>query len=187
VANYWGIFTRRCFTLVEIVLAVPEKISATLEGSVLKVEGPLGILKKDFSKVRAYIESSNNSIKLKSYGDRRKDRAVFGTASSLVENMFIGVTKGFTYKLKVVSAHFPISVRVKEGLIFIENFYGEKAPRIAKIVGSCKISIEGDDVIVQGISKEDAGQTAANMESATRVRKKDQRVFLDGVYVYEQS
>ena len=152
--------------MVEITLTVPEKISATLEGNVLKVKGPLGVVQKDFSKVRAYIESSDNLIKLKSYGDRRRDRAVFGTASSLIENMFIGVTKGFTYKLKVVSAHFPISVKVKEGLIYIENFYGEKSPRIAKIVGSCKVSVESDDVIVQGISKEDAGQTAANIESA---------------------
>jgi large subunit ribosomal protein L6 len=101
--------------------------------------------------------------------------------------MFTGVTKGYTYKLKVVSAHFPISIKVKGNEVFIENFYGEKSPRVAKIVGSCKVSVVGDDVIVQGVSKEDVGQTAANIESATTVRRKDQRVFLDGVYVYERS
>ncbi|MEM2506564.1 MAG: 50S ribosomal protein L6, partial [Nitrososphaeria archaeon] len=116
-----------------------------------------------------------------------KDIAVLGTAVSLIKNMFHGVTKGYTYKLKVVSAHFPVSIKVKGNEVHIENFYGEKHPRIAKIVGSCQVSVEGDDVIVKGISKEDVGQTAANIERATVVKRKDQRVFLDGVYLYERS
>ncbi|RJS73981.1 50S ribosomal protein L6, partial [Candidatus Bathyarchaeota archaeon] len=83
-------------------------------------------------------------------------------------------------------AHFPISVRVKDGYVVIENFLGERSPRYAKIVGDVKISVEQDDVVVKGIDIEKVGQTAANIENATRIKGKDPRVFLDGIYVYQK-
>ena len=86
----------------------------------------------------------------------------------------------------MVYAHFPISVKTKGDEIQVENFVGERSPRIAKIIGSCKVTIEGDDVIVKGVSVEDVGQTAANLELATKIKRKDQRVFLDGLYIYEK-
>ncbi len=90
------------------------------------------------------------------------------------------MTKGYTYRVKVVYAHFPISVKTKGDEILVENFVGERSPRVAKIVGACKVTVEGDDVIVKGVSLEDVGQTAANVELATKIKRKDQRVFLDG-------
>lgn len=173
--------------MAEQIIEVPENLSVKFENNIFYVKGPLGQLSKDFSKIKVNISVNSNKIKLSSYSDKRKDIAVLGTATSIIKNMFHGVTKGYTYKLKVVSAHFPISIKVKGNEVHIENFYGEKRPRIAKIVGSCQVSVEGDDVIVKGISKEDVGQTAANIERATVVKRKDQRVFLDGVYLYERS
>ena len=70
--------------------------------------------------------------------------------------------------------------------MLIKNFTGERGVRVAKIVGDTKVRVEGDDVIVQGINIEDVGQTAANIEQATRVKEKDPRVFLDGIYIYER-
>ncbi|MEM0384950.1 MAG: 50S ribosomal protein L6 [Nitrososphaeria archaeon] len=173
--------------MAEQIIEVPENLSVKFENNLLYVKGPLGQLSKDFSKIKVNISVNSNKIKLSSYSDKRKDIAVLGTAVSIIKNMFHGVTKGYTYKLKVVSAHFPVSIKVKGNEVHIENFYGEKHPRIAKIVGSCQVSVEGDDVIVKGISKEDVGQAAANIERATVVKRKDQGVFLDGVYLYERS
>jgi large subunit ribosomal protein L6 len=48
------------------------------------------------------------------------------------------------------------------------------------------VAVKGDDVIVQGLSIEDVSQTAANVEQTTKIKVKDPRVFLDGIYVYEQ-
>jgi large subunit ribosomal protein L6 len=39
---------------------------------------------------------------------------------------------------------------------------------------------------VKGVDKEAVGQTAANIEQATKVRRKDPRKFLDGIYIYEK-
>jgi large subunit ribosomal protein L6 len=101
--------------------------------------------------------------------------------------MITGVTKGYTYKLKIVFSHFPISVKLEEKNIVIENFTGERKARYTKILGDVKVKIETDDIILSGINLEEVSQTAANIEQATRVKGKDVRVFLDGLYVYERN
>jgi large subunit ribosomal protein L6 len=100
-----------------------------------------------------------------------------------------GVTKGFTYKLKTVYAHFPVTVKVneKEKKVVIENFTGEKTPRVTKIIGDTKVKVSGEDILVQGTKLEDVSQTASNIETGTRIKDKDQRVFLDGIYIYEKT
>ena len=86
----------------------------------------------------------------------------------------------------MVFAHFPITVKTMGKQILVENFVGERSPRVADIVGDTKVTVEGDDVIVKGVSLEDVGQTAANVELATKIRRKDQRIFLDGLYIYHK-
>ncbi|HXG07830.1 MAG TPA: 50S ribosomal protein L6 [Nitrososphaera sp.] len=165
----------------------PASVKISKEGNVLSVKGKLGIVKKDFTKLPATITVQGNKITIKPYGKRRRDLAVTNTARSIIESMIKGVEKGYTYKLKIVFAHFPISVKVKGKEVSVENFFGERAPRIAKIVGDAtKVSVVGEDVIVQGPSLEDVSQTAANIELSTKIKDKDQRVFLDGIYVYSR-
>ncbi|MBI2184811.1 MAG: 50S ribosomal protein L6 [Thaumarchaeota archaeon] len=171
----------------EVVMTMPEGVKQSLQGRVLTIQGPLGKISKDFSKVYVSLESRDGSVVIKSYGARRRDAAALNTVRSHLRNMIDGVTKGYVYRLKVVYAHFPSSVKTKGNTVLVENFYGERSPRVAEIIGTCKVSVEGDDVIIKGVSKEDVGQTAANIEQATRVKRKDQRVFLDGVYVYERT
>ena len=165
---------------------LPESVTARLDADLLIIKGPLGECKKDFSKIKTQVLHNGNKIIIQSLGKKKFDISVANTVRSIIRNMIKGVTEGFTYKLKIVFAHFPISVKAKDNNVIIENFYGERSPRIAKIVGDCKVMFEGDDVIVKGVSLEDVGQTAANIEQATKVKKKDQRVFLDGIYVYEK-
>jgi large subunit ribosomal protein L6 len=101
--------------------------------------------------------------------------------------MIKGVDNGYTYKVKIIYAHFPISVKVKGKEVHIENFFGERSPRVATIVGEAtKVSVVGEDIVIQGPSLEDVSQTAANIELSTKIKDKDQRVFLDGLYVYSR-
>ncbi|MDG6910857.1 MAG: 50S ribosomal protein L6 [Nitrososphaerota archaeon] len=157
-----------------------------LDGRTLSVKGKLGEAKKHFDKVNINLAVQGNRVLLSPFSTKKKDSVIVNTVVSIVNNMVAGVTKGFTYRLKVVYAHFPISVKVKGDQVLVENFMGERSPRVSQIVGSSKVSVEGDDVIVKGVSLEDVGQTAANIELATKVRRKDQRVFLDGVYIYHK-
>lgn len=170
----------------QILFEVPEGIVVRFNENILYVKGPLGEITRDFSKIRSYISLDDNTITITPFSSRKRHRSITNTSRSLIRNMITGVTKGFTYKLKVAYAHFPITIKIKGNEVHVENFYGERAPRISKIVGECKLEVQEDDVIVRGISLDDVGQTAANIEQATTVKKKDQRVFLDGVYIYEK-
>src|SRR5207245_9646931 len=101
-----------------------------------------------------------------------------------VRNRLKGVTQGYRYELRTVYAHFPVTVKVDEKakVLKIENFTGEKTPRYAKIVEGVKVDVKGEDISVEGIDLKSVSQTAANLEDTTRMKKKDLRVFLDGIY-----
>jgi large subunit ribosomal protein L6 len=168
------------------VVELPPGVTATLAGRTLSVKGKLGEAKKHFDKVNVNLSVEGNRISISPFSLKKKDNVIVNTVLSLLNNMVTGVSKGYTYRLKVVYAHFPISVKTKGDEVHVENFVGERSPRVAKIVGACKVTIEGDDIIVKGVSVEDVGQTAANVELATKIKRKDQRIFLDGVYIFQK-
>ncbi|HXV45631.1 MAG TPA: 50S ribosomal protein L6 [Nitrososphaera sp.] len=165
----------------------PASVKVAKEGNTLSFKGKLGTVKKDFTKLPATITVDGNKITIKPYGKRKQDLAVTNTARSIIQSMIKGVEKGYTYKVKIIFAHFPISVKIKGKEVQVENFFGERSPRVSKIVGDAtKVTVAGEDVVVQGPSLEDVSQTAANVELSTRIKDKDQRVFLDGLYVYSR-
>lgn len=169
-------------------IEVPEGVEVRIEGSSrISVKGRLGQVTKDLSHANVRLEVASNKILVKLVGRGRKADALLGTIKSIIKNMIIGVTQGFTYKMKIIASHFPITVRVQGDTVYIENFIGERSPRIAKIVGEgTRVEVRGEDVIIKGVDKEAVGQTAANIEQATKVKRKDPRKFLDGIYVYEK-
>jgi len=165
---------------------VPENVRVKVEGRVLIVEGEKGVLTRDLSHAPVSIQVEGRKVKVQANWPRKREEALVGTVCSHIQNMIVGVTKGFTYKLKVVFSHFPISVKVKGKEVLIENFMGERSPRIAKIAGDVKVAMKDEDVIVQGVNIEDVSQTAANIQQATKIMRRDPRKFLDGIYVYER-
>jgi large subunit ribosomal protein L6 len=167
-------------------IKVPQEVEVSVDRRVVTVKGSKGTLTRNFSDAPVSIQLKDDEISIETTWPRKKEASLVGTIHSHVNNMITGVTKGFTYKLKVVFAHFPVTVKVKGDTIIIENFTGERSPRIAKIQGDSKVTVKGEDVIVQGLNLEDVSQTAANMERATRVTRKDPRIFLDGIYIYER-
>lgn len=170
-------------------LPIPEGVQLSIDGRTIKAVGPKGTLEEDFSHLPVSFALEGKSIRIYSQWARKREVALVGTALAHVRNMVRGVNSGFTYKLKLVYAHFPITVKVneKDKKLTIDNFTGEKTPRSAKIVGAAKVKVAGDEVHVQGNSLADVSQTAANIQAATRIPDKDQRVFLDGIYIFEKS
>lgn len=165
---------------------IPEGVQASLDGRTLTMSGKVGKVTKDFTRINVEMKIESRKIIVIPFSNKKRDAVVANSALSIVKNMIKGVTHSYAYKLKIVYAHFPISVKVKGNTVSVENFVGERAPRFAKIVGDTKVSVEGDDIIVKGASLEDVGQTAANLEQATKIKRKDQRIFLDGVYIYDK-
>jgi large subunit ribosomal protein L6 len=168
-------------------IQVPDNVDFSMDGKKVSFKGAKGSLTRDFSFAPVTIEGEGKNIRVCAKWPRKKEAALVGTVYSHIQNMITGVTKGYSYKLKIVFSHFPISVKVQDNTVLIENFTGERRARRVKTLGDVKIKVEAEDVIVEGVNLEDVSQTAANIEQATRVRRKDPRVFLDGIYVYERN
>lgn len=167
-------------------IQIPDEVEVSLDGKKVTVKGPKGTLTRNFSIAPVSIELHDKNIRVWAEWPRKKEASLVGTIHSHIRNMIQGVRKGYTYKLKIVFSHFPITVKTKEKTVSIENFTGERSPRKARIVGDTQVKIQSEDIIVQGVDLESVSQTAANIEQATKVKKKDPRVFLDGIFVYEK-
>ena len=168
-------------------IQIPKDVKVNLKGSMLHVQGPLGKAYKNFKKIPVLIQINDNKILLRKTGERKKHQAILNTAKSLIQTLCIGVVDGFTIKMKIVYSHFPITVKAEDKRVLIENFQGERAPRICVIRGSTKVTVNGDDVILTGPVLTDISQTAANIQLKSKVKNKDHRVFLDGIYRYSKT
>ncbi|MDO8554205.1 MAG: 50S ribosomal protein L6 [Candidatus Micrarchaeota archaeon] len=158
------------------MVKIPEKVNVSVEGLKLKVSGPKGNLERTLSRlVNVTVASGNVDVT----GD---SKALVNTTFAHLGNMFKGVTLGFEKKLKIIYAHFPITIEVKGHDITIKNFLGEKQARKAILVGSTKLVIKGQEVMLSCIDIEELGGTYSNLKRATKIRFKDGRVFQDGLY-----
>jgi len=177
---------------------IPENISVKIEDGKVTMRGPKGTLSRDFSKIKGILISfDNGKIIVKSFRARKKEYATVKTIAAILKNMINGVLYGYRYKMKIVYAHFPMSIEVKDGYVYIKNFMGKRDTRIAKIVGDTKVFVKGDDIIIEGIDLYAVGQTAGNIYLATRLRGNDRLCphgregrgpgILDGIYLYEKS
>lgn len=185
---------------------VPDNVEIRVEGLKVTVKGPKGTLSKDFSYAPVTIKLIEENVKgktvrrviVETYLPRKKEYATTRSIASHIKNMILGVTHGFRYYMKIIYAHFPVSVKVdeKRRVVIIENFLGRKAPIEAKIVGKdTKVYVKGDDVIVEGVDIEAVGQTVANIRQATILRGDERPCphgrgggpgVLDGIYPYKK-
>ncbi|MEM0374431.1 MAG: 50S ribosomal protein L6 [Sulfolobaceae archaeon] len=170
-------------------IEIPKNVNVSIEGNIIRVKGPKGELKRDLSipiSKGILVTLQDQKIILEAtFADRRK-KALFYTTLAHLNNMIVGVTKGFRYYLKIIYTHFPISVKVVGNEVQISNLIGEKNIRRAKIEEGVKVSVKGDEVIVEGIDLEKVALTAARIEQATKISGFDRRVFSDGIYIYKK-
>lgn len=167
-------------------LEIEQGVSIEIMDGEISVTGPRGGLTMEYnSRILEVFVNSQNKVVLSVYRPRRFEKSYMNTIKSHIKNMMEGVKKGFTKTLITAFAHFPMRVEVdqRRKLVLVHNFLGEKRPRVAKIAGDTDVRVEGDKVIVEGTSKVDVGQTAANLRLTTKIKRRDPRVFMDGIYV----
>ena len=173
---------------IEEILDIPKEVKVSLDSS-LVIKGPKGELKRKFVTPNVKLRIEDNKIKISSLNNKRTEKKLLYTVKSHIKNMIEGVVEGYVYKLQICSLHFPMTVTVDKanGFIVIKNFIGESKERKSKILPGVDVSIKGDIITVEGYDKESTGQTAANIETATKIRGKDRRIFQDGIYLTEKA
>lgn len=172
--------------LMKTEIAIPKDITVKYEGETLVVKGKSGEISRKLRLGRIQL-SIDGKVQLQLELPKKRELAEFNAVASEVRSAIEGAEKGVEYRLKIVYAHFPIKVQVKGSEVLIENFLGERFPRRARVMGKAKVSVSGDQITVTSANIEEAGQTAANIERATRIKNYDRRVFQDGIYIVQKA
>lgn len=169
----------------------------------VKVTGPLGTLERDFKHIAMDCmivsgaemgkedeeDLEKKYVKVDLWFATRKQLACVRTVCSHIENLFVGVQRGFLYKMRFVYSHFPINVTLNGETVEIRNFLGERRVRkveLPKGVEYVRSATVKDQIELSGIDIASVSLTAAKIQQATNIRKKDLRKFLDGIYVSEK-
>lgn len=170
-------------------IEIPQDVSIELQDGVLVLKGAKGTLERKFQQPKVLLEKKDNKIVLSSKKATKRERKIIGTFAAHIRNMIHGVVEGFEYKLQICSVHFPVNVQVDagHGLVLIKNFLGETHDRKAEILPGVDVKIEGDTITVTSADKEATGQTALNIENATKVKRRDVRIFQDGIWIIEKA
>lgn len=161
-------------------------VEAKLKGKTLFVKGVKGEDSRTFHYPGVEIKIEDNKVVLYCKRATKKEKSMMGVFLAHVNNMIKGVKESFVYKLKVCSGHFPMNIEIKNENVIIHNFLGEKKQRLARLRKGVSASINGDIITVEGYNKEATGQSGANIENATRISKRDRRIFQDGIFLIDK-
>ncbi len=143
-------------------IAVPAGVDVKLDGRNISVKGPKGTLERELPGTIT-ISQEGDTLLCERPNDENKTKAMHGLTRSLVNNMVIGVTDGFTKNLEIVGvgyraeAQSPSLLRLNLGF---SHSVDVKAPE--GITFEVPVQTQ---VIVSGIDKEVVGQVAANIRS----------------------
>ncbi|KAF9055452.1 ribosomal protein L6 [Hymenopellis radicata] len=175
-------------------LDIPEGIEVSIKSRLIKVIGPRGTLTKNVRHVDMdirLVKGKTTKVSLAVWQGGRKHVACLRTIKSLINNMITGVTYGFQYKMRAVYAHFPINCIIQDDgrAMEIRNFLGEKTVRHVNMLDGVVVAeskAQKDELILVGNDIDNVSQSAASIHGVCRVRNKDIRKFLDGIYVSEK-
>lgn len=179
---------------------IPDDVTCTVNARKVAVKGKRGEVKKDFSHVSCELKKMKQDTKKRNgtfiririwFGGYKQSCAV-NTLKSLIQNMITGTTEGFRYKMRLVHAHFPINVVVpKDGSsVTVKNFLGGKQDKIITCLADTKVTLSADvkgELIFDGTDNAALSQTCSQVKQVCRVGRKDERKFLDGIFVSQKT
>ena len=143
-------------------IAVPAGVTVTiLEGNVVTVKGPLGELTESFSTALTIAQDGAN-ITVTRPNDQKENRALHGLTRTLINNMVVGVTKGYEKKLEIVGVGY--RVEKQNGKIVLGLGYSH--PVVFEEKDGIKFECpDNTTILVKGINKQAVGQVAAVIRS----------------------
>jgi len=168
-------------------IEIPNGVEAEIEGARVKIRGSEGENTRKFSLGSLELVKEGNKISVGSKKSTKKEKKMMNTLAAHIENMILGVQKKFEYELKAVFSHFPMTIEIKGHEIIIKNFLGEKIPRKVSVSKNVEIELNGNVIKIRSTDRELAGQAAANLETVTKIRSRDRRVFQDGIFMTKKA
>ena len=177
---------------------IPDGVTVSIKSRIVTVKGPKGEVTKDISHMPLDIHIKDSikhegkkDISITRWFANYKRRPLVKTCAGIFKSMFNGVTKGYRFKLRCVSAHFPIKVYVADDQKSVEfkNFLGGTQVKLVVMKPGCSVYLNPknkEEIVVDGIDIDYVSQSCALINQCVNVGKKDVRKFLDGIYVSER-
>ena len=143
-------------------IAVPAGVTVTISDSnLVTVKGPLGELTQQFSRVLT-IAQEGSTLTVTRPNDQKEVRSLHGLTRTLLNNMVVGVTKGYEKKLEIVGVGY--RVEKQNGKIVLGLGYSH--PVVFEEKDGIKFECpDSTTIIVKGIDKQAVGQVAAVIRS----------------------
>ncbi len=164
-------------------IEIPEGVSCEFSSGTLKCKKDSEELSKKIDLTGIDVKVEGNKVILSTKKGSKNELKMIMTYKAHIKNMLSGLKDKFVYTLEVANVHFPMTLKIEGNRVAINNFLGEKNPRYAEILPNVKVEIKGQNITISSTDRESAGQTAANLEYATKVVGRDRRVFQDGIYI----
>ena len=140
-------------------ITVPAGVEVTLNGNHITVKGPKGTLERDFAPSIS-VAQENGVLSVSRATDSKQDRSLHGLTRTLIANMIIGVTEGFSKKLQINGVGYRCEKKGNE--VFLKIGFSHEV----SVKENDDIQLEVPDantIIVKGIDKQKVGQFAAEI------------------------
>jgi large subunit ribosomal protein L6 len=141
-------------------ISIPEKTTVTVAEGIVTVVGPLGTMTLNFKPV-VEISLENNTVVLKPLDEELETLALWGTYSSIIDNLIQGVNKNYEKRLIIEGVGYKAEVKGDS----VHMNLGFSHPIIVKIPNDLKVVMEKDTMIITGIDKAKVGQFAADIRA----------------------
>lgn len=140
-------------------ITLPDKVKVSIGNHNISIEGPKG--KLDFALPNGVsVNSEDNTVVVNRASDLRQHRALHGTVRSIVDNMIIGVSTGFSKELEIQGVGMRAAVKGKD----LDLALGKSHPILHPIPSDLTVTVADNTKIkVEGIDKQKVGQFAAEV------------------------
>jgi large subunit ribosomal protein L6 len=146
-------------------ITVPSGVDVTIEGASVTVKGPKGTLSRELPGAIS-VRKDDSALVVERPNDERQNRALHGLSRTLVSNMVVGVTDGFTKELEIIGVGYRAEALAPTQLRLALGF---SHPVLMDAPEGITFEVPTQTrVIVKGIDKELVGQVAANIRAVRK-------------------
>ncbi len=144
----------------KLPIALPSGVTVVIDPDTITVAGPKGTLEQ-FTLPGITLKQEENQIIVTRINDEPTHRAKHGLMRTLVSNMIVGVTEGFSKKLELNGVGFRVALAGADLKLNI----GFSHDVTYKMPAGVTATVEQNIITVSGISKQQVGQAAAEIRS----------------------
>ncbi|KIH74555.1 50S ribosomal protein L6 [Corynebacterium glutamicum] len=147
-------------------ITIPSGVETKIDGQLVEIKGPKGTLNVNVPEPIS-VAVEDGKIVVTRPDDHRTNRSLHGLSRSLVNNLVVGVTEGYTIKMEIFGVGYRVALKGKD----LEFSLGYSHPVLIEASEGITFAVDGNTKLsVSGIDKQKVGQVAAVIR---RLRKDD--------------